>query len=141
MTDPICYIGGKFSSRLRLRTMRASVRAQGFVCESSWMDEDGWDYPVPRERALAGARRDIAEVAVADLFVLDTLDETPTGGREVEFGLYLRPLIVGATAPIVHPAILIGPVRNVFHELAEWRCRDWSDGLETLADLRTRFPY
>ena len=103
------------------------------------MDEDGWDYPVPRERALAGARRDIAEVAVANLFVLDTLDETPTGGREVEFGLYLRPLIVGAVAPVVRPAILIGPVRNVFHELAEWRCRDWSDGLEATADFRARF--
>ena len=131
MDNAAVYIAGRFASRVRLRAMRERVRALGFVCASSWMAEQDGDYPVPRQRSLDGAHRDIAEIAVADLFVLDTLDESITGGREVEFGLYLSPLID-------KPIVLIGPVRNIFHELAQWRCRDWSDGLEVLTDLRAK---
>lgn len=136
MVDPVVYIAGRFASRLRLRSMRESVRALGFTCASSWMDDSDGDYPVPRVRSLAAARQDMAELSTAALLILDTLDEDITGGREVELGLHLCPVLVGAATPRTRPVVLIGPVRNVFHELAEWRCRDWSDGLEVLADLR-----
>src|SRR3990167_2433998 len=129
--SPRVYIAGRFHSRFRLRQMREEVRRLGFACASSWMDEQDGDYPVPRQRSLEGARRDIAEIALADFFVLDTLDESITGGREVELGLYLSSLLVVGAAHI-KPVVLIGPVRNIFHELAQWRCRDWSDGLEVL---------
>jgi len=125
------YIAGKFSSRHRLRLMRDRVRALGYEVACTWMDHEDDDYPVPRDRAVKEAHRDLNEIVAAQVFVLDTLDESATGGREVEFGVFLSRINEDAAH-----TILIGPVRNVFHELSDHRCRDWPEALEILADLR-----
>ena len=130
------YLGGKFSARFRLREIRAQLRALGFSCDSTGMDDDGGDYPVPRERALLEAPRDLAQIRAAQVFVLDTLDDSRTGGREVEYGFSLGWASawqgLGLPAPLT---VLVGPVRNIFHELADHRCADWPEALGVLARL------
>ena len=104
------YLAGKYSSQARLRAIRARIRSQlGIECSSSWLDEkyESDEEATPETRA-ENALRDLTEVLGADVFVIDTLDESATGGREVEFGLALASML---------PIALVGPRRNVFHYL------------------------
>lgn len=101
------YIAGKYTSKERLRTCRDAIRLMGYEVSSSWMDTEYPETSSP-EIMCTEAKRDILEVADTDYFILDTLDESITGGREVELGVALT---IGAS--ILH----VGPKRNVFHYL------------------------
>ena len=96
----------------------------GFPCESSWLDM-AHDYPVPKDDALLGTKVDIFEIEQAELFLLDTLDENNTGGREVELGIALHRNI---------QIWRIGPVRNVYHYRCQREFTDWEEALTTLKD-------
>lgn len=104
------YIAGFFDTRARIRPYAEALQERGYRVLSSWI----W---VPAEFSMERpeiawnmiAERDLAQVEAADRFILDTIDVTPRGGREVELGY--------ALALHKHMTI-IGPRRNVFHHIA-----------------------
>ena len=116
------YLSARITAQARLRPIRARLRALGYQCESSWLDELDVAYPVEPTRARAKALRDFSEIECADIFILDTLDESTTGGREYEAGYAHR-------SPVESPTQVwrVGPVRNVFHELADEVFTGWED--------------
>lgn len=123
------YIASFFDTRDRLRPYADKLWAMGHEVVSTWLNEVAKPAQMTREefwRKLAV--KDLAEVNAADLLVIDTFDVTPRGGREVEFGFALgcfqRKTIY-----------LVGPVRNVFHTLADRQFDDWDALLATLPNL------
>ncbi len=128
---PDIYIAGKFDAKDRLRIERDRICAlkAGHVI-SLWLDEET---AAPDETRTKGtglsaeegrtyAKRDLYEIQTADLLILDTFDDNLRGGREVEFGFALATGI---------PVWVVGPKRNVFHELAR-HFASWPDVLEQL---------
>ena len=130
------YIAGFYDTRARLRPYRDALNAMGYKVLSTWMDEmeTNETYTVAGEgKIMLEARkgdltyfavRDITEIKSADLFIIDTLDETPRGGREVEFGIALTRHI---------PRYMVGPIRNVFHYLAAAHFDTWEELLGFLS--------
>ena len=125
------YVAGKYISKERLRLWRQLLRDMDYNVSSSWLDEtltesfDDSSMPPPyyqnvatEPQMLANAKMDMDEVLAADTIVLDTLDPSETGGREVELGLAL-----GKGADFV----LVGPKRNIFHHLAGLQFDTWDD--------------
>ena len=111
---PRIYIASKFASRKRLIPIRQQLQIHGFVVLSTWMIDDpdssadidslGNDL----EESARLAMRDYQEIISCHLFVIDTTDDSSTGGREVELGY----------AQALHkPSFRVGPIRNVFHAL------------------------
>lgn len=118
------YIAGFFDTRDRLIPWRDELRKRGYQVLSSWLDEGNVSYAgVDDEYRRRCAVRDLREVRLCEVFVLDTIDETPRGGREVEFGIALAR---GITTYVV------GPRRNVFHYLADRQFNSWEDFLAFL---------
>lgn len=118
------YIAGKFEAQTRLREIRDRIRAVGDDhVVSTWLDEESTSEPTP-QNAANYAKRDIAEVAEANLFILDTQDNNLRGGREVEFGVALA---MGLALWIV------GPPRNVFHHLANAQFDTWDAAISALS--------
>jgi len=131
------YIAGFFDTRVRLRPYRDALNAMGdYRVLSTWLDEtkdNNETYTVKGEGKLLlrsrqddltfFAIRDVAEVKQSDVFILDTIDETPRGGREVEFGIALTRHI---------PRYRVGPARNVFHYLVTAHFDTWEELLDFL---------
>jgi len=95
----------------------------GHEVVSTWLDEVAKPAGMTQEtfwRKLAV--KDLAEVKACDLLIADTMDVTPRGGREVEFGFALG----GHQSKHV---FIVGPVRNVFHTLADIRFESWDECL------------
>lgn len=125
------YIAGKVTARQRLRVEREIVRALGHICHSTWIDVAA-DYPpdyatndtgVPSSEAM----RDLQEITGAHLLIIDTFDESTTGGREFEAGYaHARGI----------PFWRVGPRRQVFHDLAEQRFATWNDVTAALRNWR-----
>ena len=74
------------------------------------------------------AIKDLAEIKSADLIILDTIDLTPRGGREVEYGFALGQF---QTKSIWR----VGPVRNVFHELVDRAYETWDQLMQDIPDV------
>lgn len=120
------YVAGKFTAQARLRGEAQELRRMGFTVSSTWLDETATDYNATDEYKLECAQRDVDEVLECNTFILDTLDVSDTGGREVELGIALR-----GDADMF---LLVGPRRNVFHFLPEIRQFDTWDELRTFLD-------
>lgn len=105
------YVAGKFTSQVRLREEAQKLRRGGFTVSSTWLDETATDYNATEEYKVECAQRDVDEVLACNTLILDTIDVSDTGGREVELGLALQ-----GDADWI---ILVGPRRNVFHYLPE----------------------
>ena len=122
--DATVYIAGKWESRVRLREMAGALRQGGYHVTSSWLDRPESDGYVIAEGTTQGPL-DLDEIDQSNLFILDTLDENPTGGANVEFGYALA-----------HSAdrllVTVGPHRNIFHPMAAIHFEDWPEVLETL---------
>ena len=101
------YIAGAFESQARLQPLRDLVEALGHEVISTWLDEASLLPPTPKE-SRAYAVRDLGEIRVCDLLILDTFDTNERGGREFEAGV--------AFADGVR-LVRVGRSRNVFHEL------------------------
>jgi nucleoside 2-deoxyribosyltransferase len=110
------YLAGKFESLPRLRVKRDLLRRAGFTVVSTWLDEEKAAAFCGEQELTNYAKRDLAEVYLADVLILDTLDDSQTGGRDVEFGLALARGI---------PTVVVGPCRNIFHRLATHHYADW----------------
>lgn len=101
------YVAGRFTGRHRIK-MEAETSILGANIVSTWLNATEADYPYPTEQAAGYAIRDMEELASADVLIVDTLDDSNTGGREVEFG---------AAWASGKKCIVVGPRRNVFHYL------------------------
>jgi nucleoside 2-deoxyribosyltransferase len=129
VTPPTLYLAGKWEAQRRLRAVKARLHANGWDVLSTWIDEDdgtGYWAPTPTQQAEI-AERDVSQVERAAVFMIDTMDEGRTGGREVELGVAL-----GRDIPIY----VVGPVRNFFHRLAWARYETWDDAIGALGRPR-----
>ena len=119
------YMAGFFDTRARLRPIRDRLRAQGAVVLSSWLDEEGVTYQtVDDAYKTSCALRDLEEVQACDILILDTLDESSRGGREVEYGYALGKM---------KQVWVVGPLRNVFHYVAAKHFSSWDEVMAWLA--------
>ena len=125
------YIAGYFTTRDRLRPIRDQLWKLGHEVVSTWLDEVKHPDSMDEETFFKKlALRDLAEIRSADLIIVDTFDVTERGGREVEFGFAL-----GRFQGI--ETWIVGPMRNVFHRLADLVFDDWTQALEFLTPVPT----
>lgn len=112
------YLAGRFTGQSRLRAMRDQMAQAflGWTCTASWLDSKESNYPVTKSQAEAYADRDFKEIDSCEMLILDTLDDSNTGGREVELGY--------AMAKGVY-CIIVGPRRNVFHYVPREHYENW----------------
>lgn len=134
------YIASKFASRHRLRPMKFQLKQMGFEVLSDWMDPNPLDDTLDGDYDSIGnhpaasnaiATRDERQVGECDVFVIDTFDQSVTGGREVELGMAIA---------LHKPIYRVGPIRNVFH--AHHRIRsipNWSVMIEQLLLLKEEY--
>ena len=132
------YIASKFHSRNRLMPMRKKLEDLGFEVLSNWMLNDPDVDSSSLNDSLANnleqnqmmAERDEVEVDACHIFIIDTNDESATGGREVELG----------HARNAHKICYrVGPIRNVFHSLVEGFA-SWEVLLKRLEDIYGKRP-
>ena len=126
------YVASYFNTRARLYPIVRRIREAHHIVVSTWLDEprpggqpdsttQTSDYS---DDELAGfALRDYREIGQSDLLIVDTFDETPRGGREVELGF--------ATGLGLFTWI-VGPRRNVFHYVVDRHYETWEDCLHAL---------
>lgn len=130
MTIRRVYIAGAWTDLTRLAEEANELQARGYTVVSTWLTHErdttgsssyiqsGTKTPEVELQYEMNAKRDLAEVMMADLFILDTATDNNRGGREVEFGIALSKGI---------PTIVVGPFRNVFHRLATYHFGSWDD--------------
>lgn len=124
------YIGSFFDTRERLLPYRDQLFKLGHDVVSTWLNETKKMPEMGHDEFWKKlAVKDLAEIQSADLFILDTLDITPRGGREVEIGYALA----GHQNRLIY---LVGPVRNVFHTLADRRFDTWDECMASVRDLK-----
>ena len=92
---------------------------------SNWLSESSAqafaDLTVKQRRTYS--YRDIGEVVTADLLIIDTQEESCSGGREVEYGMALA---LGKSVWVV------GPERNIFHSVPRRQFDTWEMAIEEL---------
>lgn len=107
----ILYLAAAFESQARMREVRRQLELLGHTVNSTWLDEQG---PAPghlgMDEMTQYAIRDLGEVRVCHLLLLDTFDMNERGGREFEAGFGM-----GTGVQVLR----VGPVRNVFHSLVQ----------------------
>jgi hypothetical protein len=120
------YIGGSITGRARLRSVRDSLWALGHDVTSTWLDEvlkspHMHDDDFYRKLVI----KDLCEASAAELVIIDSIDRSSTGGSDCEFGF---------TLGRHHRAMLwlIGPIRSVFHLIADHHFDNWDDLLNYL---------
>jgi len=119
------YMAGAFEAKSRLAHERDRIHRLGLgKVIGTWLNEE----PAPcgglvASQAFYYAVRDREEILDSDLLILDTFDDNLRGGREVEFGIAIGRGV---------EAWVVGPKRNVFHEMAP-QFKDWDEVLDTLA--------
>ena len=124
ISDTTVYIAGKWEAHVRLQEMANELRQGGYHVTSSWLNRPlNQGYKV--SDSFDQAELDLDEIDQCNLFILDTLDENPTGGANVEFGYALA----HSAARLL---IVVGPQRNIFHPLAGIHFPDWPAVLEVL---------
>ena len=113
------YVAASFVSRERLRPIRDKLWNLGHEVVSSWLDEVAKPAPMTdKEFFKKLAIKDIAELKSADLVIVDLMDKSSTGGRDIETGLAL-----GAFS--AKQVYLVGKPVCVFHELADKQYQNW----------------
>jgi len=109
------YIASFFDTRNRIRPYADELWKRGHEVVSTWLNETSRPEGMTTDEFWKKlAIKDLAEINAADLLILDTIDVTPRGGREVELGFALG-RFQGKSI------YMVGPVRNVFHMLVDRR--------------------
>lgn len=119
------YLASFFDTRARLRPIRDQIQAMGHTVTGRWIDEQDTVVGLTYEDQLKAAGRDLNDIDQSDLFILDTLDENPRGGREVEYGY--------AMANPCMRIWIVGPLRNIFHSCAGQWFVNWEGALHALS--------
>ena len=118
------YLASFFDTRDRLKPIRDSINAMGHEVTGAWIDEPNTVMGLTHKDEESMSVRDLRDIDMADLLILDTFDVNPRGGREVEFGYAL-----GQPTMRVWQ---VGPRRNIFHALAGANFDKWEDVLHAL---------
>ena len=95
---------------------------------STWLDETKKPEGMPSDifkKKLAV--KDLAEIKSADLFALDTEVPSERGGKEVELGFALGQF----QSKLIY---IVGPQRNVFHQLADRVFETWEDFIKHMRE-------
>lgn len=129
------YIASKFHSRYRLRAIKKQLQSLGYVVLSKWMDPDVNLDPTTDQDSLGSnledsiseAGRDCLEIKNTNIFIIDTQDESGSGGRDVELGMALS---------LPCRCLRVGPIRNVFHAMLT-PFKTWD---EVIKFLKEEFP-
>ncbi len=132
MSKVLVYVGGSFTGRHRLARECRHLEKLGFKTLSLWMnDEDfiekAWDRDFSGRVAQAMALRDIHALLDADLFIVDTLEPSTTGGRYAELGFALG-RAMDKKIHIIH----IGPATNIFETMVHEHYTTWEEFFTTL---------
>lgn len=111
-----------------MRKIRDSLVRLGHTICSNWLSEDNAQSlpELSTKRRQMYSYRDIGEVVSADILIIDTNEESCSGGREVEYGMALA---------LGKPVWVVGPVRNIFHSVCRQRFDDWQMALKELGDV------
>ena len=118
------YIASYFDTRARLRPIKDKLWAMGHEVVSTWLDETTKMPEMTKHQFWSKlALKDLCEVQSADMLVIDTIDVTERGGREVELGF----AIGGSRNKLI---FVVGPIRNIFHTLADKQFVNWDECLE-----------
>ena len=129
------YVASFFNTRDRILPYVAQLREMRHVITSSWLSEAPRGDITKTETKLytpaelqGFAVADVLELHNSDVIILDTVDVTPRGGREVEWGAF----VFGK----VRFGYIVGPKRNVFHELATGYFDCWENCVNFFRGLR-----
>ena len=123
------YLACKFERRPVMRPIRDLLWKMGHEVVSTWIDEVMRPEVMPTDvfnKKLA--LKDAAQIESADLFILDTEVPSERGGKEVEYGLAL-----GRFQRVV--IYIVGPARNVFHQLCDRRFDTWAECIKALEEF------
>ena len=116
------YLAGSFKAQERLRDIRRRIEIIGHECASCWLDES------KTAEIVQCAKRDISDISKSNLLILDMFDKHTSGGCEVEFG-------IGLALNYRMKLYVVGPKRNIFHELCDMHFDNWDDCLQYLRQL------
>jgi len=119
------YIAATFAERERVRPYQNQLFALGHEVVSSWLNEVRKpEFLSSKEFKRKLAIKDIVEAYSADLLIQDTIQSS--GGKNNELGLALGQF---------HDKLIwtVGPITNIFQELADQQFDDWLELLECLA--------
>lgn len=127
MNKLLVYVGGSFAGAKRLREEGKALESYGFKVLSIWWDEEdfiekAWDNNFSGRVAQAMALRDIHALLDADLFIVDTMEPSTTGGRYVELGFALA-RAMDKSIRIIH----IGPASNIFETMVHEHYDTWEE--------------
>ena len=123
------YIASFFDTRARIRPYADEFWKRGHEVVSTWLNETSRPEGMTTDEFWKKlAIKDLAEINAADLLVLDTIDVTPRGGREVELGFALG-RFQGKSI------YMVGPVRNVFHMLVDRKFDSYEDLMKQIPDI------
>lgn len=122
------YLAAKFTAKDRIKRLRETIHTNKWgQVVGTWLDEEK-DSSSERTRRRY-AIRDYTEVCGSDILILDTFDESATGGREVEYGIAM------AAGKRVW---LVGPPRNIFHAWADRKFKSWGQVMIALRNKAKR---
>jgi hypothetical protein len=116
------YIAGTFGDQKSLREPAAKLWELGHEITGTWLNEVAKPYGMGRKEFWKKlAMKDVAEVAMADMIILD--NRQSSGGKNTEWG-------VGIGQFQKKLLWLVGEPSTVFHELADMQFKDWDELIE-----------
>jgi hypothetical protein len=122
------YVAGSFSSQKRLRLDSHRLWELGHEVTSTWLGEVA--KPESMRQMVFDhklALKDLCEVSAADLVIVDTIQRSSTGGSDTELGY--------ALGAFQHKMVwTIGPIRSIFHHLADMHFASWDECIEFIKD-------
>ena len=129
------YLSGSFSGRERVAKEAARLELYGYNVLSWWFNHDhfvekAWDGNFKGDIAKTMAHCDFNQLLQAELFILDTIDKSSTGGSDTELGMAL----IRAIYQKIH-LVHIGPNRNIFQALVYEHYDSWDEFFNKL-DLK-----
>jgi nucleoside 2-deoxyribosyltransferase len=122
------YLASRFADRLRLRKIADQIWSLGHEITTTWLSEVAKKPEMTRQEFWRHlARKDLQEIAAADLIIRDVHRISHTGGADVEFGFAL-----GRHQHCMLWLICPKGPRNVFHTLADKIFPSWDACLKEL---------
>ncbi len=122
----LIYLAARFSRRHELQGVRCDLARAGHQVTSRWIDQrqDATD----TAEAAAVARRDIADIEIADTLI--AFSETPRSGVSTRGGRHIE---TGIAIALRKRVIVVGPRENVFCSLPEITVfANWQQALDHL---------
>ena len=123
------YIAGSYNGRERIATEAYWLAGhfKDFDVLSKWFYDEfflekAWDCDFSGDVAKTMAHLDFNQILQADLFILDTIDKSSTGGSDTELGIAL----CREYERKIH-CIHIGPYRNIFQTLVREHYNTWNE--------------